>query len=66
VNGSARWLGAGQFRIQPSEVAKLALLVFTAALLSKRADRVDDPRATTWPVLAVLVVVALLILRQPD
>jgi len=66
VNGSARWLGAGQFRIQPSEVAKLALLVFTAALLSKRADRVDDPRATTWPVLAVLVVVAVLILRQPD
>ena len=58
VNGSARWLGAGQFRIQPSEVAKLALLVFTAALLSKRADRVDDPRATTWFMVMIQLFVA--------
>ena len=34
VNGSSRWLGFGSFRIQPSEIAKLALLVFVADLLA--------------------------------
>jgi cell division protein FtsW len=41
VNGSSRWLGAGPIRIQPSELAKLAMLLFVADLLARRADRID-------------------------
>ena len=43
VNGSSRWLGYGAVRIQPSEFAKLAVLLFVADLLARRADR----RSTT-------------------
>ena len=37
VSGSRRWLGAGMFRFQPSEIAKLALLLYAADLVSRRA-----------------------------
>jgi cell division protein FtsW len=66
ANGSTRWLGAGTWRIQPSELAKLALLVFTAALLTRREDEIDDPHRALWPVLVVSGVVGALVMVQPD
>jgi cell division protein FtsW len=66
VNGASRWLGIGSFRIQPSEIAKLALLVFVADLLARRAHRIDDTRLTLRPVLVVFLVVAGLIMLQPN
>ena len=44
-------------RIQPSEFAKLAVLLFVADLLARRADKVDDWRLTLQPVLVVFGVV---------
>ena len=38
VNGAQRWLGVGAFTIQPSEIAKLALIGFVAFFLSKQKD----------------------------
>jgi cell division protein FtsW len=65
VEGSRRWLGAGQLRIQPSELAKLALIVACAAVLARRAGQLDDFR--TWrPVLIVLAVVGVLVYQEPD
>ena len=66
VYGSSRWLGFGQLRMQPSELAKVALLIFSADLLARRAGRMADTRLTLRPVLAVLGVVALLLMKQPD
>ena len=66
VYGSSRWLGFGQLRMQPSELAKLALLIFSADLLARRAGRIADTRLTLRPVLAVLGVVVLLLMKQPD
>jgi cell division protein FtsW len=66
VGGATRWLGVGVVRVQPAELAKLALLVFTADLLARRLDHVGDWRLTTAPVLAVLAVVGGLVLLQPD
>ena len=60
------WLGFGNFRIQPSEIAKLALLLFVADLLARRAHRIDDTRLTLRPVLVVFLVVAGLIMLQPN
>ena len=54
VNGSRSWLGHGAWRLQPAELMKLALLLYTADLLARRADRMGDVEATLWPVLIVL------------
>ncbi|HEX6311345.1 MAG TPA: putative lipid II flippase FtsW [Acidimicrobiia bacterium] len=66
VGGSRRWLGSGFFRFQPTELAKLALLVFSADVLTRRADDVYDWRRVLRPVLLVFGVTALLVLREPD
>lgn len=66
VNGSSRWLGWGPARIQPSEFAKFAVLIFTADLLARRAHRIDETRVTMRPVLAVFGLVAFLTMLQPN
>jgi cell division protein FtsW len=66
AGGSARWLGFGQLRIQPSELMKLALAVFAADLLARRADRVHEPGAVVVPLLVVLGLSGVLVLKQPD
>ena len=65
VRGSSRWLGTGQFRIQPSEFAKLAILLFTADVLARRGAKGDVRRALR-PVLLVSGFAALLVMGQPD
>ena len=64
--GSSRWIGFGMFRIQPSELMKLALAVFAADLLTRRVDRVTDPKSVLLPVLGVFGVAGALIMAQPD
>ncbi len=65
-NGATRWLGAGSLTFQPSELAKVAVLVFVADLLARRWDRMADLHATLYPVLLVLGTIALLIMLQPN
>jgi cell division protein FtsW len=66
ANGASRWLGYGMIRIQPSEIAKLAVLLFVAGLLARRADRVHDNRMALWPVMTWFVLVGGLIMLQPN
>lgn len=66
VSGSRRWLGVGSFRMQPSEIAKFAVLIFAADLLSRRADTMNDWRISIRPVLLVFGFFAFLIMLQPD
>ena len=49
VDGARRWLGSGQFRLQPSEIAKFALLVFCADVLARRQHEVADWRRGLRP-----------------
>lgn len=66
AGGSSRWIGFGQFRLQPSELMKLALAVFVADLLTRRAEWVWSPKAVVAPVAIVLCTSAVLVLKQPD
>ena len=66
VNGSSRWLGVGIVQIQPSEFAKLGVLLFAADLLARRANKVDDTRLTLRPVMAVFGLAAVLLMLQPN
>ena len=44
VNGARRWLGAGPLQFQPSELAKLALVLYAAKVLAKRPGAIRSPR----------------------
>lgn len=66
VSGSTRWLGFGGLRMQPSELAKLGLLLFAADLLARRGGRPDSARAAMRTVLVAFLLVAGLVMLQPD
>ena len=65
-NGATRWLVVGSLGIQPSELAKVSIIVFMAALLERRMDRIDDLKYSLVPIGIVLGVVVGLILLEPD
>ncbi len=66
VSGSRRWLGMGMFRFQPSEIAKLALLLYSADLVSRRAGELHDWRRVVRPVMLVLGLCTALVMKEPD
>ena len=66
AGGSARWIELGPITIQPSELAKLAVIAFTSALLASRWQRLGDPRQLALPLLPVILIVSILIMLQPD
>jgi cell division protein FtsW len=64
--GSSRWVGFGQFRLQPSELMKLALALFAADFITRRLDQQATDRRIIGPVLLVTGAACVLILAQPD
>jgi cell division protein FtsW len=64
--GSSRWVGFGQFRLQPSELMKLALALFAADFITRRLDQRATDRRIIGPVLLVTGAACVLILAQPD
>src|SRR5215211_8847177 len=65
ANGAQRWIGAGIFQIQPSEIAKLALVLHGASLLATR-PRMTQSMRTMMPFLLPVAVVCLLVVVEPD
>jgi len=61
-----RWFRFGPFALQPSEGAKLAVILFFAYLLDRRAEQVGSVRLVLLPAAAVLGALVGLILMQPD
>ena len=65
-NGSRSWFGIGSFGIQPSEFAKLGLIIFTAKYLSVNNKFLKDIKKGVVPILLVLFLIFGLIMLQPD
>jgi cell division protein FtsW len=65
VNGAVRWLRVGGFGLQPSEFARLALIMHLALLMSLRAERVRDFKTGYVPLMIWVVLVTALVLVQP-
>ena len=65
ANGARRWLGVGSIVFQPSELAKIALVVFIADLLSRPDRHMEDTRSTLQPVLLLTGAMAVLLMLQP-
>lgn len=66
INGSRRWFGVAGFGIQPSELAKVAAVLFTALTLDRRMHRIDDLRYALLPIALVVGSLGLLIFVEPD
>ncbi len=66
VNGAQRWLSLGLATIQPSEFAKLALLLYAAGYLVRQEDAVRQHWSGLARLIGVLSVVAFLLLLEPD
>ncbi len=66
INGTQRWLGFGGLGIQPSELAKVAAVLFTAAVLERRMHRINDVSYSLPPIAIVIGVICALIFFQPD
>jgi cell division protein FtsW len=66
AGGSARWIRLGPVTVQPSEIAKVAVIAFAATLLARRFRRIGDLRTLLLPLAPVVGLVCGLILLQPD
>ncbi|MGZ4114598.1 MAG: putative lipid II flippase FtsW [Actinomycetota bacterium] len=66
AQGSARWIAFGPVTIQPSELAKLASIVFVASLLSRPRRRPEDLSQIALPLFGGIGIVAGLVFLQPD
>lgn len=64
--GSTRWLDLGPVAFQPSEAAKLALILFAAHVLAQKGIAVRDPHEMAIPVIPATAILALLVILQPD
>jgi cell division protein FtsW len=66
VNGATRWLGAGPVQFQPSELLKVALVLYAAQVLASRPKSVQNLGTLTKPLLLVVGAACALLLKQPD
>ncbi|EAS63713.1 cell division protein FtsW [Photobacterium angustum] len=66
VNGAARWIPLGIFNLQPAEVAKLSLFIFLAGYLVRQYNQVRGSFIGFLKPLAVLGILCVLLLMQPD
>ena len=65
-NGSRSWFGLGGFGIQPSEIAKIALIIFTARYLSKNEKSMKSIKDGIIPILIIIILFFGLIMLEPD
>jgi cell division protein FtsW len=66
INGAHRWIRLAGFSLQPSELSKLAVTIFLAYFLEKRAGEEGSLLRTFVPCIGVTGVFALLVVAEPD
>lgn len=66
INGSQRWLSCGPLRLQPSELAKLAVVIAVAVWMDKAGWRVELFRRGALCPALIIALLAALVLKEPD
>ncbi len=65
-NGSRSWFGIGPLGIQPSEFAKLGLIIFTSKYLTNNKNELKSYKKGVFPILGITFFIFGLIMLQPD
>ena len=65
-NGSRSWFGIGSFGIQPSEIAKIGLIIFVSKYLSNNSREMNRIIQGVLPIFLVILVFFILIMLEPD
>lgn len=65
-NGSRSWFGISSFGIQPSEFAKLGLIIFTSKYLSNNPNAMKNVKKGVLPILLITLIIFGIIMLQPD
>ncbi len=66
-NGASRWIALPfGLTFQPSETAKIALVLFLANILDKKHDRLNDPKATIIPCAVMIFIFVFFVFAQND
>jgi cell division protein FtsW len=66
VNGGRRWIGTSALSIEPSEFAKLALVIYLSAVLAARGERITSLVRGLFPLCVPVAIMAVLVLKEPD
>lgn len=66
LNGARSWFNLGPFTMQPSEFAKVAIILYLSLLISKKGERFRDLKNGLLPAVIIVGIVAGLIMMQPD
>lgn len=65
-NGSRSWFGIGPFGIQPSEIAKIGLIIFISRYLSRNEKDMRSIKKGVLPILGIVIFIFALIMLEPD
>lgn len=66
VNGNQNWIGIGGFRAQPSELAKLAIVIWSADLFARKEKLLGSPKHVLIPMAPIAFAMAMLVVMQDD
>jgi cell division protein FtsW len=66
VGGAHRWIGVGPVSFEPSEFAKLALVLYLASALAAKGERIHSFTHGVFPLAFVTLLMAVLVVKQPD
>ena len=66
IYGASRWLNLGPVSFQPSEMLKLSLIIYLAAWLESRGNRIRDFFEGFIPFSAIVALISFILMKQPD
>jgi cell division protein FtsW len=66
INGTRRWFAVGGIGVQPSELAKVAIIIYTASVLERRMESINRVTYALAPIAVTTGLICSLILLEPD